>query len=78
MDKITVKSAYDMLNQAMLNQASLDKIANLALDCLNLWDSNNAKEARYIIYDLALLEEAGMELSYAEIDNLLCQLKHYI
>ncbi len=78
MEKITVKSAYNMFNQLIVNGANVNKIANLALDCMNLWDSNNAKEAYYIVYDLALLEEEGMELSYYDICKLIHNLKYYM
>jgi hypothetical protein len=70
-EKITQQYAYSELLRLFNQNASDEKIANLAFDFLYAWSKDNSPESRNIIYDLALIGEPGMELTRNDIKELI-------
>ena len=71
MEKITQQYAYSELLRLFNQNASDEKIANLAFDLLDAGSKDNSPESRKIIYDLALIGEPGMELTRNDIKELI-------
>ena len=51
-------------------------ISKSATSFFNLWSDSESINSRNIIYDLALLDEAGMELSRNEVIELIEKLRN--
>lgn len=74
MEKVTQLEAYLRQTDLFKHNFSKKSIADLAFEFYNKWSDENSKESYEVIYDLALLEEPGMELNYGEIKELIDKL----
>lgn len=74
MEKITQFEAFLALRKLLKQNLPKEHIADLAFDFYNRWDDSNSQESYDAIYDLALLGEPGMELSYDKIELLINEL----
>ena len=71
MEKVTQLDAFCVLTKLLEQNASNKRISDTAFDFYNQWSDKNSKESHEAIYDLALIDEPGMELSGEEIKELI-------
>ena len=76
MEKITAEFAYKELKKMISENCDNQMISKSATSFFNLWSDSESINSRNIIYDLALLDEPGMELSRNEVIELIEKLRN--